>query len=80
MVHEPLDASYGLETTEKPGIVPQVEGNCATGYVSVALDRLGKGALVATAIDDSALQFATIYLSACCRGFELESVKATCGQ
>jgi hypothetical protein len=45
VVHEPLDASYGLETTEKPGIAPQVEGNCATGYVSVALDRLGKGGI-----------------------------------
>lgn len=57
---------------KKAAMAAQVEVERSTGYVLGGVSPVGQKKLVATIIDDSALQFATIYVSAGRRGLELE--------
>lgn len=57
---------------KKAAMASQVDVERSTGYVLGGVSPLGQKKLLATVIDESALQFVTVYISAGRRGLELE--------
>ncbi|POP51724.1 Cys-tRNA(Pro) deacylase [Zhongshania marina] len=57
---------------KKAAMAAQADVERSTGYVLGGLSPLGQKKLLATAIDDSAREFTSIYISAGRRGLELE--------
>ena len=57
---------------KKAAMASQVDVERSTGYVLGGVSPLGQKKLLATVIDESALQFSTVYISAGRRGLELE--------
>ncbi|MEX1666482.1 Cys-tRNA(Pro) deacylase [Zhongshania arctica] len=57
---------------KKAAMALQIDVERSTGYVLGGVSPLGQKKLLATVIDESALQFSTVYISAGRRGLELE--------
>jgi len=69
----PVDAELDLKVLGKrASLMPTADAERLTGYVAGGISPLGQRRRLPTVVDDSALAFATVFVSAGRRGLELE--------